>query len=188
MKFSVPAIFSILAPCALARVAGHDPRGLDFAERDLATFERVLDNVDTGLKNLDTVVKAYTSGPGTSVINSANQLVTTINTGKTTIDGQPQLSLSEALALQDPVEVLTASAKTLVDDLTAKRPLFISNNLCTTSRDLVGKISTAANSLINAVVAKVPSAAQGIAERLVRDLRAELARAQTNFNAANCPA
>lgn len=190
MKFSATILVSFLAQGAFTRVAGHDPRdaSLDLVLRDLATFEAVLDSVDTGINNLDTAVNAYTGGPGTNVINVSNQLITTINTGKTTIDGQPQLTLSEALALQGPVEALTDSATTLVDDLTTKRPLFISNNLCNTARGLVGRINTSSNALINSVVAKVPSGAQGIAERLVRDLRAQLTRATTNFNAANCPA
>ena len=188
MKFSGSVIISILAPVAVARVASPDPRDLDYYKRDLATFETVLENVDTGINDLNTAVSAYTGGPGTNVISVANQLVTTINNGKTTIDAQPQLTLSEALALQQPVKTLTSSATTLVDSLTAKRPLFISNTLCTTARGLVGRISTSSNALINSVVAKVPSAAQGIAERLVRDLRAELTRAQTVVNAANCPA
>lgn len=189
MKFSAPVLaLSVLVPSAFGRVVGNDPRGLVVDQRDLATFESVLGDVDTDINKLDTAVKAYTGGAGTNVINAANELTGTINSGKTTIDGQPQLTLSEALALQDPVETLTASTKTLVDDLTGKRSSIISNKLCATTRGLVGKIDTSANALINSVVSKVPSAAQSIAERLVRDLRSELARAKTNFNAENCPA
>lgn len=187
MKFSTPFVLSFFATGAFSRVAGNDIRGLDLGQRDLATITGVLDNVDTDLNELDTAVNAYSGGNANSVISAANDLISTINAGKTTVDGQPMLSLQDSLALQGPVETLTDSATTLVDDLTAKRPLISSNGLCGTTRGLVTSIDTAANALISSVVSKVPSAAQSIAERLVRDLKAELTRAKTNFNTANCP-
>lgn len=187
MKFSTSFFLSCLATSAYARVAGNDARSFYVEERDLATITGVLSKVDTGINNLDTAVKAYTGGSGTNIISVANTLISTINAGKTTVDGQPQLSLADSLALQGPVKTITNSATTLVDDLTAKRSLIISNKLCATTRGLVTKIDSSANALIDSVVSKVPAAAQGIAEGLVADLKAVLAKAKANFSTANCP-
>ncbi|KAK0384873.1 hypothetical protein NLU13_7351 [Sarocladium strictum] len=147
----------------------------------------VLNEVNSDIIDLNNAVTAYTGGTGTTVISRADTLIGTLNAGVTTANAQPMLTLSESLALQGPVQTVTGSTRDLVDDLTAKRPLIISNGLCATTRGRVNTINTSANNLINAIVAKVPAAAQSIAERLVSDLRAELARAKTNFSTSNCP-
>lgn len=189
MKFSASLSVAIFSTAVLSsavvpsRVSRDAP---SFIERDLATVTGVLNKVGGGIDDLDTVVKAYDGGDSGPVVDSAKSLVSTINAGKTTVDGSDDLTLEDALGLQEPVKALTNQASTLVDDLKSKLDTIAKAGECETTRGLIGSIDTSSNSLIDSVIAKVPEAAQTIAEGLAADLVAVLKDAKDSFSESNC--
>ncbi|KAF4456628.1 cell wall protein [Fusarium austroafricanum] len=154
-------------------------------QRDLATVTGVLNDVGSGIDGLDSAVKAF-KGNSDPVVDAAEKLVSVINAGKTKVDKSDDLSLSDALGLQDPVKDLTKKAETLTDDLKAKRPQIQEAGLCGTTRTQISDINTASKKLIASVVSKVPKAAQGIAENLASGLTDVLNEAQDAFSEKNC--
>jgi hypothetical protein len=154
--------------------------------RQISVITGVLDAVGTDIDELDAAVLALT-GNSANVEARAAELITTLQTGKTTVDASASLSLADALGLQGPVQELTDQAGKLKDDFIAKRPVIISNSLCARARTITANIATNSNALIDSVIAKVPAAARPIAESLAADLRDILAEAAAAFTTANCP-
>jgi hypothetical protein len=154
--------------------------------RDLQAFQNVLAAVQTDTDELDAAVNAY-NGNVTPVSDRADDLIATIDNGNGQLVGQPQLSLSDTLILNDDVTDFKAHARTLVDDLKAKRGQVIADGHCALVRDKISDISDSANTLIDTIVSKVDPAAKSIAEGQARDIRAILQDAADAYNTANCP-
>lgn len=156
------------------------------APRQVSVITGVLSDVQDSIGKVDSAVNAYNGGDSSPVVDAGKSLVSTINDGNSKASGVSELSLEDALSLQAPVKSLTSKAQTLVDDLTSKRSVIAENGECATTRTLVGDIDSSSNTLINTIVGKVPQDAQSIAESLVADLKAVLAKAKDNFSEANC--
>lgn len=157
--------------------------GVTVRQADVITG--ILSDVGTKISSVESAAAAY-NGNADPVVDASKTLVSTINDGVTKAKGSEELTLEGALGLQQPVKDLTDKASSLVDTLTGKREEIAKNGQCSITRTQVGDIDSASNELINAIVAKVPTEAQSIAETLVADLKAVLAKAKTNFNEANC--
>jgi hypothetical protein len=170
MKFSISLATAVLATSAYAQID---------------VVQGVLDDVKSGIGSVGTAVQGF-NGESGPLIDASEALVGTLTDGKTTVDGSSDLSLEDALGLQDPVKDLTTAAQSLVDELKAKKSAIAEGGFCDETREQITNINTASNSLIDAVVAKVPSAAQPIAEGLVADLKSVLQEAQDEFSEANC--
>ncbi|KAK0384871.1 hypothetical protein NLU13_7349 [Sarocladium strictum] len=166
------AAFSAITPFNVARQA------------DVITG--VLSGVGEKITAVDSAVTAYDGSDAEPVLDAGKTLVSTINSGVATAKASEDLTLEGSLALQDPVKDLTDKASSLVDNLTGKRSLIAEKRQCATTRAVVNDIDAASNELIDTIVAKVPQEAQGIAQTLVSDLQAVLAKAKTNFNEQNC--
>ncbi|KAJ3548451.1 hypothetical protein NM208_g998 [Fusarium decemcellulare] len=154
-------------------------------ERDVATVTEVLSDVGSGIDKLDSTVKSLPGDPD-PVVDAAESLVSVINDGKAKVDKSDDLSLADALALQDPVQDLTKKAETLTENLKAKRSGIQEAGLCSTTRSQVSDINEASQKLIDSVVSKVPEAAQSIAKDLASDLTNVLNEAQDAFSESNC--
>ncbi|KAM5345107.1 hypothetical protein ACJ41O_010969 [Fusarium nematophilum] len=161
-----------------------DPPSL--VERDLATVTEVLNDVGSGIDNLDSAVKSFNGGDSGPVVDAAESLVSAINDGKSRVDDSDDLSLSDALALQDPVEDLTDKAQTLTDDLKDRKSAIQEAGLCGTTRSQITDINSASQELIDSVVSKVPEGAQSIARELASALIDVLNDAQDAFSESNC--
>ncbi|KAF5008737.1 hypothetical protein FDECE_4974 [Fusarium decemcellulare] len=153
--------------------------------RDLATVTEVLSDVGSGIDKLDSAVKSLPGDPD-PVVNAAESLVSVINDGKSKVDKSDDLSLSDALGLQDPVQDLTKKAETLTDNLKSKKSGIQDAGLCSTTRSQISDINEASQKLIDSVVSKVPEAAQSIAKDLASDLTNVLNEAQDAFSESNC--
>ncbi|KAK1766360.1 cell wall protein [Phialemonium atrogriseum] len=154
-------------------------------ERDLPTVTSVIAKVDSGIKALDTAVQAF-SGSDSDVSSAGDALVSTIKAGTTTVDGSDDLSLADALGLQGAVTTLQGDANSLVDSLSAKKSAFEDAGLCASIRQQTTDISSASSDLIDAIVSKVPEAAQGIAKDLASGILKALAQAQSDFAEGSC--
>lgn len=188
MKFGTQLSLLALALGVTARVQPptnvvRSPPSL--VERDIATVTSVIADVDTGIKALDKEVKAFSGDEG-AVTKAAEDLISTLKSGTETIKGSDDLSLSDALALQSVVKNLQGDADTLVDDLTSKKSDFEAAGLCSTVRKETTDISTASKALIDAIVSKVPEAAQDIAKDLASGLITSLDKAQSEYAEGSC--
>ncbi|POR36331.1 Cell wall mannoprotein 1, partial [Tolypocladium paradoxum] len=154
-------------------------------ERDLATITSIINSAGQGIDNLDTAVKAF-SGDPKPVQDASAALLQVLKDGKTKVDGTSNLNLIEALGLQQPVQDLQAKGEILLADLKARKADIEKNNLCDITRQQVTDINTNSKALIDAIVAKVPPAAQAIATSLAAGLVQVLANAQTEFSEQNC--
>lgn len=154
-------------------------------ERDLPTVTSVIAKVDSGIKALDTAVQAF-SGSDSDVSSAGDALVSTIKAGTTTVDGSDDLSLADALGLQGAVTTLQGDANSLVASLSAKKSAFEDAGLCASIRQQTTDISSASSDLIDAIVSKVPEAAQGIAKDLASGILKALAQAQSDFAEGSC--
>ncbi|POR33539.1 Cell wall mannoprotein 1 [Tolypocladium paradoxum] len=181
MKFSAVTL-ACLATGVYSRVADPPVRVL---ERDLATVTGV---IGTAGQDIDAVAKAINafSGDSKPVEAAAAQLISNLGAGKAKVDGSSQLTLADALGLQQPVKDLEAKGQTLADDLHKAKPIIEKAGLCDVTRKQVNDINTASQALISAVVSKVPTDAQAIAKALADGLIQILNKAQDDFSTANC--
>ncbi|KAL3956740.1 hypothetical protein ACCO45_009586 [Purpureocillium lilacinum] len=168
--------FLTLACLATSAVAG---------VRDLATVTGVISNVGNEIDNLDKAAKAF-SGDQKPVVAAAEKLIQALKDGKTKVAGSDDLSLADALGLQEPVKALQAKGETLEKDFKAKRSEVEKAGACGTVRQNLGDINENSQALISAVVSKVPKDAQAIAKSLADGLTKVLNQAQDDFSEANC--
>lgn len=154
-------------------------------DRDLATITTAMTNAGNGIVALDNAVKGF-SGDVSPVLAASNSLVAALKAGKAAVDPSSDLSLGDALGLQTPAQDLQAKGDALLADITAKRPAIAAAGLCETTFAQTSAINTASQALINSVVSKVPTAAQGIAQGIVAGLLKDLQAAQDAFSPANC--
>lgn len=175
MKFSAPVV-ACLSAGAFANVA----------PRALSDFQAVLSTVQTDVDNLDTAINAF-NGNTAPVQSAATTLVNDINTGNGQLTGQPVLSLPDTFVLNSQVNSFKSHARTLVDDIKAKRPTVIQTNNCALVRDNINSINSSAGALIQTIVDKADPGAQSIAEQQAKDIQAILDDGKAYYTTANCP-
>lgn len=178
MKYSLT-----LAALATGVCATNLPRVL--LERDLATIQGVIGDVSTKLTALNDAASAF-SGDAGALTSASSDLSNTIKTGTSTVSGTDALTLTDAVSLQSTVQGLQGNAQTLVDNLASKKTAFEQAGLCSIILQQSQGLSTDSQSLIDAVVSKVPQEAQSIAQNLVAGFTSTLQQNQANFAEGNC--
>lgn len=176
MKFSAQIAVACLSVGALAHVA----------PRALSDFQGVLNTVQTDVDALDSAVNAFTSNTA-PVQAAATKLVNDINSGNSNLAGQPVLNLADTFTLNSQVTSFKNHAKTLVDDLKAKRPTVISTGNCGLVRNNIDSINTSAGALIQTIVAKADPQAKSIAQSQAKAIQAILDDGKAYYTTANCP-
>lgn len=172
MKFSLVAIAATGAAAAVV-------------ERDGTLVNGVIASVQSGIEKLDSAVNSYNGDKG-PLVSASDALVAAIKAGKTKVDGSGELSDTDAVALIDPVNKLTAASKKLVDDLTSKRDQVEKAGECDTVRGQLQDISTNSEALVKSIVSKVPDSLQSTAASLSAGVKKQLDQANSNFSEANC--
>ncbi|KAM0328825.1 hypothetical protein ACHAQA_005241 [Verticillium albo-atrum] len=153
--------------------------------RELAVVTGVINQVGTGIASLDRAVQGFTNDP-TAVQQASSQLINTFRQGASSIQGTTELTLQEALQLQQLVGGLQTNGQSLVRNLQAKKPAFQQANLCDIVRSQVADVTTGASTLIDAIVSKVPQAAQQIAAQMAAGFTRTLQESAQSFSAQNC--
>lgn len=178
MKYSLT-----LAALATGVCATNLPRVL--LERDLATIQGVIGDVSTKLTALNDAASSF-SGDAGALTSASSDLSNTIKSGTSTVQGTDALTLTDAVSLQSTVQGLQGNAQTLVNNLAGKKSAFEQAGLCSIILQQSQGLSTDSQSLIDAVVSKVPQEAQSIAQNLVAGFTATLQQNQANFAQGNC--
>ncbi|CAJ2506539.1 Uu.00g006690.m01.CDS01 [Anthostomella pinea] len=134
---------------------------------------------------LDTSVKAFESDT-TQVQADTQNLVTTIDSGVTTLAGSGNLTLTDTLGLQDVVASLSTIGQTLITDIESKKSQFEAAGLCTGLESRNTAVATSAQALVDAVVQQVPAEVQELAKQLSSGLTDALAKGAAALGPDSC--
>jgi len=167
MKFAVALT---LASTAMAGVA----------IRDATIVTGVITTAGSDIDALKSAADAYT-GDKTALVKAADQLVSDLKSGKSKVDASGDLTAEDAINLTGPVGDLSDKGKALADSLGSRKSEVEKAGECKTVQDQISAITSASNDLIDAVVKKVPTAAQSIAKGLADKLTTVLQQAQDNY-------
>ncbi|KAI1640673.1 hydrophobic surface binding protein A-domain-containing protein [Biscogniauxia mediterranea] len=179
----------ILSASALALGAFADPlaaQGPTKVQRDVATVTSVIAELSSAITQLDTAVKAF-AGDASAVQKDAESLLSSLETGVSQIaSAAGDLSLTDALGLQDDVAALGSASTALLRDLAAKKDAFAAAGLCAQTEAIVGSIGTTAKSLVGGVIAALPQPVQDLAQAQTGQLLDILARGIAAFAPDSC--
>lgn len=176
MKFSTNAVLCLFTASAYATAI--DPR-------DLASVKQVLATVQSGIDALTSAAQGF-DGSIQPVVDSSNKLVDSINAGTDAIKALDILKSGDAFGLLSPVKELQQHAQSLDDEFKARVSTIEQAKGCATSRTQLDKIATAAKSLIDTLVSKVPTVLQSVAKDQANKINGVLADAQANLAADKC--
>lgn len=158
MKFSV-----LLSSLALATTTFSTPT---LQRRDLSTITDVLSTVKSDVEALDTKVNAYNGKDASELKSASATLISDITDGTKKIEGLDDLTTSDALGLPGPVQALTGSVKTVIDDLISKKSALVDAGEGPFTYKSLQDQYAAADALGKAITSKVPEALRGIASQL----------------------
>uniref|UniRef100_L2GBI9 Cell wall protein n=1 Tax=Colletotrichum fructicola (strain Nara gc5) TaxID=1213859 RepID=L2GBI9_COLFN len=162
MKFTTEITLLTLAAGAFAEMPTRVQRDVpSVVERDLATISGVIQQVDNQLKSLNTA-------------------------GTTQVDATSEITLNEALNLQQFVSGLQSDGNALIKGLNDKKPEFEKANLCNVIVTQIDQTGTSAQKLIDAVVKKVPQSVQSVASQLAGSFAKSLSDSKDNFSPGKC--
>lgn len=176
MKFSTNAVVALFTVGAYSAA---------IETRDAKAVEGVIAAVQSKIDGLTSAAQSF-SGSIQPVLDASNALIDSITAGTTTVQGSSNLSVSEALAIVAPVKELRTHAQTLDDEVKGKISTIESVKGCGLTRTQLGKISDDAHALIDAIVAKVPAAVQGVAKDQASKITAILDDAKAAVAEGKC--
>ncbi|GKT52125.1 cell wall mannoprotein 1 [Colletotrichum spaethianum] len=180
MKFT--AEFTILT---LAMGVFAEPATKVVAERDLATIQNVITNVGNSLKDLNKAVDGF-NGDLSPLATAAGGFGNVLSQGTQQVMGTSEITLNEALQLQQFVSGLQSDGNALTKNLEKKKPEFEKANLCGVISSQVGTVGDNAKKLIDAIVSKVPQSVQSVASQLAGGFSSTLSSTQASFAEGNC--
>ncbi|KAI1494075.1 hypothetical protein F5X96DRAFT_666146 [Biscogniauxia mediterranea] len=179
----------ILSASALALGAFADPlaaQGPTKVQRDVATVTSVIAELSSAITQLDSAVKAF-AGDASTVQKDAAILLSSLKTGVSQLaSATGDLSLADALGLQDDVAALGSAGAALLQDLAAKRDAFAAAGLCAQTQAIVSSIGTTATSLVGGVIAALPQPLQDLARAQTAQLLDILTRGIAAFAPDSC--
>ncbi|KAK2024583.1 hypothetical protein LX32DRAFT_569659 [Colletotrichum zoysiae] len=171
MHFSTIFVQALMAGSAIAL-----PASLK-SKRQLETIQGALQNVQDSLGQLDTSVKALNAAdPNTAanLLDASNKVQTALKQGTTQIQGAQELSIGDALTLQQSAGGLTGAVQTTVDDLVSKKPELDKLQATSIAVDQLKQQKAVAGDFSTAIVSKIPAIGQGIAQQSVDQVTTSL--------------
>ncbi|KAI0532211.1 hydrophobic surface binding protein A-domain-containing protein [Xylaria digitata] len=142
-------------------------------KRDLATVTSVVAQISEAITKLDTSVKAFEKD-GTQVQADAENLVSTIKDGASTIISSGAISLDDALGLQDVATSLATAGQTLLADIESKKEAFQASDLCESVQSTIKSVGSEVQSLVDSIVKQLPDDAQAVASQLTSGISTAL--------------
>jgi ribonuclease HI len=141
-----------------------------FYKRDLATIQAEFANISSAVAALDASILALTSStdPATAIdtLEAESQNVTdALNAGTAIVSGTAALSLTDSISLLSSSQNLVNAVNKTITDLESKKSIVDAANADSIVVDQLQQQKTASQAFINAVVAKVPSSVQSIANQ-----------------------
>jgi hypothetical protein len=177
---------STICSLLFAGVALAAPSKTVKTKRDLAAFQSAFAAVSTAINTFDTDIKALT--PSTDVnsvlpqlTTDSNAIVTALDNGVTTVNAQPALSLLDSVSLLSLSSTLATNANNTVNDLISAKPEIDAAGEDGFVVTQLTSVKTASQSFIAAVVAKVPTSVQSVANTQASNVITALNRGITAF-------
>jgi len=131
--------------------------------RDLATIQGAFDTINSAVLTFDNAVLAISGTPDEADLTAkANDIVTQLNAGTSTVTATSSVSLIDALSLVSSSNTLKNSVSKTITDLTAAKPDFTADQDATILQQLYDQRS-ASQTFIAAVITKVPDSVKSIA-------------------------
>ncbi|ELQ44781.1 hypothetical protein MCOR27_010513 [Pyricularia oryzae] len=161
MRASTVILNSLLLATGLAAPA--------IVKRDLASIQGALKTVETGLGKLTTAVKSITTDPqsGPPVLSASDDLAKIIKQATTDINASQELSLQDALTLQQSSSGLTTAVKDTMDALKGKKDTLDQLGFTKIAIQTLQTQKTDSTALGKAIVSKIPAIGQSIAQQAV---------------------
>jgi len=153
MKFTTPILALALGAQA------------SLVERDLATIQKVLSDISSQVNSLDTAVKAF-SGDAQPLISASTTLLSTIQSGTSTVQKQDVLSLLDASTVAQSVTTLNSSVAAVVSDLISKKAALAAAGFGGAILTSLQDQKSASQALATALTSKVPTTLQAVASEL----------------------
>lgn len=157
-----------------------------FDKRDLAAFQSAFGAISSATQTFDTAVKALSSSSGVEdakadLTAKSNAIVDAVNSGTTTVNAQPALSLGDSVSLLSLSNTLVGNVNTTINDLTSKKSFIDAANEDAFVVSQLQSVKSASQTFIAAVVSKVPSSVQNIANTQAQQVITVLNTGITTF-------
>ncbi|KAH8698785.1 hydrophobic surface binding protein A-domain-containing protein [Talaromyces proteolyticus] len=177
MKWLTQLFVGLTLGCVIHTSAHPSPN----AKRDLASIQGVLTDIGTQVTSLDTSITASNPDPS-AIVAGSTKLVSTINSGVTTVQASAVLSDADALGLVGPVQTLSGNVNHTITDLISIKSKVVSLGYgCTTLSQLQDQLK-ASNSLSDAIVSKVPAELQSIAKSLAAGISSAIQNGVNSYS------
>ncbi|TLS30077.1 hypothetical protein PpBr36_03071 [Pyricularia pennisetigena] len=168
MRASTVILNSLLLATGLAAPA--------VVKRDLASIQGALKTIETSLGKLTTAVKGITTDPqsGPPVLSASDDLSKVIKQATTDINASQELSLQDALTLQQSSGGLTTAVKDTIDALKGKKDTLDQLGFTKIAVQTLQTQKTDSTALGKAIVSKIPAIGQSIAQQAVDQVTAQI--------------
>lgn len=155
--------FSALFTLGLATAAIATPTKV---QRDAAPVESVIAAIGDKTDALASAINSWSGGSTSPVEDASASLISTIKSGVETVNSNGDLTSSDALALTSPVQDLTKKVESTIDSLVGKKDEIVAAGAGGLVLESLKAQYSAADSLAQAISAKVPSALSDLAAEL----------------------
>jgi hypothetical protein len=155
-------------------------------KRDLATFQNAFGAVSRATITFDNGIKALTSASDVTaalpdLTSKAAAIVSALSSGTTAVNNSPALSLGDSISLLSLSSTLANNVDTTITDLSNKKSYIDAAGQTSFVLTQLQNVKAASQTFIAAVVAKVPSAVQNIANTQAQQVITALNRGITTF-------
>lgn len=149
----------------------------------------VLKEIQGALSSFDTVIKAYSGGPGDALTKANKNVEDIIGKGAKSISAGADLTLNDAVSITATVQGLQSVLETTLKDLESAGPKLAAAGECSSVTSQLAAQKNAANSLEAAITGKTPPEARSIAKQLGGQVGAAVTATQGKFTTicANAP-
>ncbi|KAL8285064.1 hypothetical protein RB600_009484 [Gaeumannomyces tritici] len=180
MKTSTIIINSLLLATGLAAP-------VSLTKRDLATIQGALKQVEDGLGKVKTAAQGLDGNDinsGTPILSASDALSKTIKQATADIQGSQELSLQDALSLQQSSSALITAAQDTVTALAGKKAALDQLGVTQVAVTTLKQQKTDSTAFGKVLVSKVPAIGQGIAQQSVDQIGQALDKGIAALSAA----
>ncbi|KAI1819650.1 hydrophobic surface binding protein A-domain-containing protein [Xylaria intraflava] len=155
------------------------------AKRDASALESAVTQISDAITKLDGAVKAF-NGDASQVKSDAENLITTVKNSVSSIASSGSIQVTDFTGIQNYVNTLQASGKSLLADLQSKVGAFEAAGLCGSVQSTVGDVSTEFESFIGGIVKQLPESLQGSVSLLTGSVTDALKNGAASFEGSQC--
>jgi hypothetical protein len=180
MKFTNALPYLALALGVVAEITPTLNEKATLVGRDLAAVSAVIAKINQQVSDLDTAIQGF-SGSSGDLLSKSQALIATVKTGTGTIEGMPELSLTDAAQIASSVQTLQTAIDSVVSDIIAKKEAVVAAGAGPDVLKTLQAQKAGAEGLATAVASKVPEALRSTATTLSAGVATSLQKAITAY-------